>query len=87
MSADQRFGLIIALLTLLFAVLSAALGLLVRAAVRWTKVEDRLADMTQDLTRHIEQSDQVHREDRAATNARLTYLERNVWPRASGHTS
>ena len=78
MTADQRFTISIALLTLLFMVLTATLGLLIRAVVRWTKVEDRLADLTADQQEILNQM----REDRKATNERLTYLERSVWPRS-----
>jgi hypothetical protein len=79
---------VISLLSLVFAVLVAVLGLVVRGAVRWTRVEDRLTDFGGDLTRLVQDEERTHRElveqmreDRKATNERLTYLERSVWPR------
>lgn len=82
---------LVTLLSLVFAVLTAVLGLAVRGAVRWARAEDRIADVAQDLAKRVLESDRAHREiveqmreDRKATNERLTYLERHAWPRASG---
>jgi hypothetical protein len=73
MSPDQRFGITIASISLCFTILSVTLGMVVRAVRKFTQVEDRLTDVMQDV-----------RDDRAATNERLTWLERNVWPAAAG---
>jgi hypothetical protein len=72
MTADQRFEVTIAAIGLVFSILTFILGVIIRAVRKFTQVEDRLADVMQDI-----------RDDRAATNSRLTYLERNVWPRES----
>lgn len=87
MTSDQRFTITIALLSLVFAALSTALALLVRTVMRWQRIEDRLADLTEDMTKLVQDKDQTHREmlgqmreDRNATNERLTYLERSAWP-------
>lgn len=63
------------------------LGLLIRITRKWTRVEDRLETLTEDVRELVEQKEDAHkklyeemREDRKATNERLTYLERNVWP-------
>lgn len=42
MTADQRLTITISALGLLFLVMSAGIGLLVRLTVRWTKIEDSL---------------------------------------------
>lgn len=64
---------------------------LIRATVKWTRVEDRLAQIGLDVERLVKDKDQVHREivnqmheDRVATNERLTWLERNLWGRGAG---
>jgi hypothetical protein len=71
---------VVALLSLVFAVLSVMLGLVVRGAMRWARVEDRIDHLAADFTEIVGQM----RDDRQATNERLTYLERSVWPRNRG---
>jgi hypothetical protein len=71
-TSDQRFEITIAAVSLVFTILCVTLGVIIRAVRKFTQVEDRLADVMQDI-----------RDDRAATNERLTYLERNVWPGAA----
>jgi hypothetical protein len=46
-----------------------------RGAIKWTRVESKLDSL---LNLHVQITDQM-REDRKATNDRLTWLERNVW--------
>lgn len=69
MTPDQRFALLLTGMGLMFSVLTVLLGLLVRVVRRFTTVENRLTDVMQDV-----------RDDRAATNERLIYLEHYVWP-------
>ena len=81
-------GGIVALMALVFTVMVAVLGVLVRVIVKWTRIEDKLTTVSEDLQDLVKDKDKVHkemldqmREDRNATNKRLTYLERSVWPR------
>lgn len=58
----------------------AALATLARMSARWSRLEERmkgLADQIQDLGAQL-------REDRNATNARLTWLERQIVWRLGG---
>lgn len=89
MTADQRFSLIIAGLTLIFIVMSAILGLITRAIIRWTKLESRVSDLIEDkrkdhllIREEMNMIRQQLKEDRAASNERLVYLERNAWPKS-----
>jgi hypothetical protein len=58
----------------------------VRATVKWTRVEDRLTQIARDVEDLVKDKDRAHRvlldeirADRKASNERLTWLERNVW--------
>lgn len=78
MTSDQRLTLILATMGIIFIPL---LGLLVRITIKWTRVEDALKQLVADKDRvHREIIDQM-REDRDATNKRLTWLEQNLWQR------
>jgi hypothetical protein len=79
---------VIALASLMFTALVVILGVMVRILMKWTRMEDKLAEVSRDITDLVKDKDKTHaemihsmREDRAATNERLTYLERSVWPR------
>lgn len=57
-----------------------------RLVIKWTETRDQLAFITGQLVKINEDKDKVHkeladqmREDRKATNDRLTWLEREVW--------
>jgi hypothetical protein len=62
------------------------IGLLIRGAMKWTRVEDKLdsvvkkmADLVDDKNRvHLELASQM-REDRKATDRRLRWLEEHTW--------
>lgn len=67
-------------------VLLAILGVLFRATTRWTKLETSVRHMEQSATDSQTQNRQVHieiyqqmREDRAATDRRLRWLEEHIW--------
>lgn len=69
-----------------------ALTIMIRGAIKWTRVEDRLDRVIDDLRRIIEDKDKVHQEitrqisdDRRATDRRLRWLEEHVW-RNDKHT-
>ena len=70
MTSAERFTITILALSLIFTVLSALLGLLIAIIRRWTKAEERLAQLTQDV-RDLTQS----------TDKRITWLEQNLWNR------
>lgn len=90
MSPDARFQTIIALLTLVFAVMASLLGFVVRVSMRWTRTEDKLGTLVDEVRELIIRKDKDHeairtdvaeREARgnqahAALGDRLTYLER-----------
>jgi hypothetical protein len=65
------------------------LAFVIRATVKWTRVEERLGRIVDDVSSLVKDSDNVHRElsnqmreDRKVTNERLTWLERHLWDRA-----
>lgn len=89
MTADQRFSLILSGLGLLGGGMVVTLGLLIRIVTWRTRTDDRMTGVANDLTKLVEDKDKVHRElvdqmreDRRATNERLTWLERNAWPKS-----
>lgn len=59
---------------------------LMRAMIKWSRVETKLDHVIERLNTIVQDKDKVHneivdqmREDRSATNARLQWLERNLW--------
>jgi len=61
-----------------------------RGAVKWTRVEDKLDGVIRNVADLVRNEDKIHqtmidqmKEDRRATNERLTWLERNLWNRGS----
>lgn len=86
MSTDQRFAIIISLLSLVFVVMSAFLALLVKLVRRWTQTEDNLNNLVDDVKELVIDKEKTHsemlatmREDRDAINKRLRWLEENLW--------
>lgn len=82
-SADIHLTIILTFVSVLGL---PTLALLLRIQARWTSAADRLADVADDLNKHVEDDKRINtemigqmREDRKATNERLTYLERNCW--------
>lgn len=60
--------------------------LMFRAAIRWKGIEDRLSVLVGNEDKiHAELIAQM-REDRAATNRRLRWLEENLWKRNGDRT-
>lgn len=72
MTADQRFTLTIAILTLIFLVLSALLGVMVRVVVKFTRAEDNISAIGEDLRELVEEKRREHHR----FDERLTWLER-----------
>lgn len=86
MSTDAQF---IVLTTLLVAVVGGIWTMIVyvaRGAAKWARIEQRLENLVKQVDRRAEQTDAVHREivttirqDRAATDSRLRWLEETLW--------
>jgi hypothetical protein len=60
--------------------------LLFRITIKWTQTEDKITEIAADLRDMIADKEKVHselnqqmREDRAATDRRLRWLEENLW--------
>lgn len=67
-------------------VILPVLFVLMRAMIKWSRVETKLDHVIERLNTIVQDKDKVHteivdqmREDRSATNARLQWLERNLW--------
>lgn len=65
-------GVIIALLTLLFMVISAILGLLLRAVVKWTRFEDTVTQAIRGMETY-----------RKITDRRLQFIEQWIMRKGS----
>lgn len=73
----------IAIMLGIFSVLLLpALGILIRGAVKWTRTEDKLGTLIENVGKLVDDKDRAHHEmleqmraDREATNTRLRYLE------------
>lgn len=65
------------------------LAFIIRATIKWTRVEDKLEELVNDMRKLVEDKEKTHTdiinqmtEDRRATNLRLRWLEENVWNRS-----
>jgi hypothetical protein len=90
MTTADRFTILIAAIGLLWTVIAALIVLLWRIAVKMTRTEDAIAGLGADITDLVKDKDKVHleitremREDRAATDRRLRWLEEHIWNRGS----
>lgn len=88
MTPDQRLTLILSAIGILVL---PTLVFIVRATVKWTRVESKLEDVADDLKKIVEDKDRVHRDilqqmadDRNATNLRLRWLEEHLWKQDMG---
>lgn len=82
------------LLTVIGVLLIPVIVVLVRGAIKWTRVEDKLDRAVGDLHALVADKDRVHaemisqmREDRAATNTRLRWLEEHLWRQGTSSRS
>lgn len=73
---------LIALLTLIFMVISAILTIVVRGERRQTRTEDKVSQMVDKVEEIVRDKDRIHKEmleqmryDRDATNKRLRFVE------------
>lgn len=83
MTADQRLTLILSAIGIVFI---PTLAFIIRATVKWTRVEDKLAEMVDDMKKIVDDKDKTHTDmlrqmtdDRRATDRRLRWLEENLW--------
>lgn len=76
--------------TLILSVISIVvipiIVLLVRGAVKWTRVESKLESLVSSVDKLVKDKDTVHneiivqmRDDRKATDRRLRWLEEHLW--------
>lgn len=75
-------------LSFIGVILIPALILMLRMAVRWSRIEMRLDTVVTEVRTLIDDKEKVHtvlfnqmREDRKATDRRLRWLEENIWNR------
>lgn len=68
---------------------AGALGLVVRLTLRWGRIESDLRHLAGDMAEIVRDKDRVHaeivaamRDDRAATDRRLRWLEEHLWRRS-----
>jgi len=83
-------NLILVILSVMGILLLPTLGLVLRITIRWTRTEDRLSTVIDDVKELISSQDKVHAEmlaqmrlDRDATDRRLRFLEE--WIMRGGH--
>lgn len=88
MLSDNAAMALSAIGTFMLALLIAVFGLTVRATRRWTRVEANIEAMQQAFSDHVATDRMAHeamwqemKEDRRATNERLTFLERREMER------
>lgn len=89
MSSGERFTLILSAIGIIGI---PTLAFVVRATIKWTRVEDKLEVIATKLLDLVRDKDKIHskmlqqmREDREATNRRLRWLEENLWRRRHGN--
>ena len=73
---------IVAVLTVFSVLLIPALVILIRGAVKWTRTEDKLGFLVDDVRKLVADKDKVHAEileqmrvDRETTDRRLRFIE------------
>jgi uncharacterized membrane protein (DUF106 family) len=73
---------IIGAISAMITIITITLGFIVKLTRKWTLVEERLAELVKNKDEtHAAMLNQM-RDDRNATDQRLTWLERNAWPHA-----
>jgi hypothetical protein len=61
-TTDQRFTVTIMAIGLVFTVMAAGLGLIVRITTRWTRIEDRLGAIADKITELVKDKESDHHE-------------------------
>lgn len=85
-------GIVIGLALTAISVIGIPLvTMLVRGSAKWTRVEAKLDNVIDDVRDLVINKDQVHlvimqtiKDDRAATDKRLRWLEEFLWKRGNG---
>lgn len=92
MSPDAEVSALVALVIFTLGSIGAGLVYMMRMAMRWARVEHGLEDLVTDVKQLVADKDRVHaeivttmREDRAATDRRLRWLEEHLWKRNGGN--
>jgi hypothetical protein len=82
------------IISILAVIVIPLLVAVLRSAIRWKGIEDRLDSVVSNLSSIVKNEDKIHgefiaqmREDRKATDRRLRYLEENLWSRNRGNSS
>jgi len=82
----QEYQVLSIILAVIVGILIPLLVFIVRGAIKWTRVEEKMDHVIKNLAHIVEDKDRVHneiytqmREDRAATDRRLRWLEENLW--------
>ena len=91
MRSSDIANVTIAALSFAFVVVVTMLGLIVRITRKWTRIEAGLETLGRDFATLVVDTSKVNqeisaqmREDRRASNDRLTWLERNMWRTTTG---
>lgn len=73
-------------LSIITLLLIPLIALLIRGAIKWTRVEGKLDSVVSQIGNIVADKDRVHaelytqmREDRGATDRRLRWLEEHLW--------
>lgn len=87
----SEFQILTLAITILALLIAPMLGLLIKLTIKWTRVEVKVAELVDDMKTVINAKEKVHtemysqmKEDRAATDKRLRWLEENVWGKSRG---
>lgn len=74
------------ILSVISIVIIPIIVLLVRGAIKWTRVESKLESLVLSVDKLVKDKDTVHneiiaqmRDDRKATDRRLRWLEEHLW--------
>jgi hypothetical protein len=79
-TSSERFQLLIGALGLLFVILTAGLGLIVRITIRWTKIESSLSVIADKIKDIVTGKDADHRDLEQQINKVDSRIERHeVW--------
>jgi len=83
-------NLILIILSIMGVILIPTFAMMFRIAIRWTRTEDRLSNLVDDVRELVQSQDKIHAEmlsqmrvDREATDRRLRFLEE--WIMRGGH--
>jgi hypothetical protein len=86
MTTEARFTILISAMSLIFVIMVALLGAVVRVTSKWTRTEDKLDVVLKSIERLIQDKDKTHaemvstmRDDRHNADRRLRWLEETLW--------